>query len=166
MDVLVTLDLGSCSAALRRAVADDVRAIVDLIAADQLGATRDGANSAEDLAAYQRAFRAIDHDPAQLLIVAEAEQEVVATMQLSFIPGLARRGALRAQIEAVRVSPGYRSRGLGAAMLSWAIDEARRRDCALVQLTSDKSRTAAHRFYERLGFVASHEGMKLALLGQ
>ncbi len=89
---------------------------------------------------------------------------MVATMQLSFIPGLARHGALRARIEAVRVSPAYRGRGLGAAMLSWAIDEARRRGCALVQLTAGKSRTAAHRFYERLGFVASHEGMKLALL--
>ena len=163
MDVLAKLDLGSSAVVLRRAQADDVTAIVDLIAADQLGATRDGAQTAEDLAAYQRAFRAIDDDPAQLLVVAEARQDVVATMQLSFIPGLARRGALRAQIEAVRVSEAYRGRGLGAAMFSWAIDEARRRGCALVQLTTDKSRTAAHRFYERLGFVASHEGMKLAL---
>ena len=163
MDVLAKVDLGSSAVVLRRAQADDVTAIVDLIAADQLGATRDGAQTAEDLAAYQRAFRAIDDDPAQLLVVAEARQAVVATMQLSFIPGLARRGALRAQIEAVRVSEAYRGGGLGAAMFSWAIDEARRRGCALVQLTTDKSRTAAHRFYERLGFVASHEGMKLAL---
>ncbi len=163
MDVLAKLDLGSSAVVLRRAQADDVTAIVDLIAADQLGATRDGAQTPEDLAAYQRAFRAIDDDPAQLLVVAQAGQEVVATMQLSFIPGLARRGALRAQIEAVRVSEAYRGGGLGAAMFSWAIDEARRRGCALVQLTTDKSRTAAHRFYERLGFVASHEGMKLAL---
>jgi len=84
-------------------------------------------------------------------------------MQLSFLPGLARRGALRAQIEAVRVRDDFRGGGLGAAMLAWAIDEARRRGCALVQLTTDKSRTSAHRFYERLGFVASHEGMKLTL---
>jgi len=96
-------------------------------------------------------------------VVAESGPDIVATMQLSFIPGLARHGALRAQIEAVRVHEAYRSRGLGAAMLNWAIAEARRRDCALVQLTTDKSRTSAHRFYERLGFVASHEGMKLAL---
>jgi GNAT superfamily N-acetyltransferase len=163
VDVLVTVDLGSAAVVLRRAMAGDVPAIVDLIAADQLGATRDSARTAGDLAAYQRAFLAIDCDPAQLLVVAEAEQDVVATMQLSFIPGLARRGALRAQIEAVRVSEAYRGRGLGAAMISWAIDEARRRGCALVQLTTDKSRTNAHRFYERLGFVASHEGMKLAL---
>ena len=163
MDVLATLDLGPSAVVLRRALAADVPAIVDLIAADQLGATRDGAQTAEDLAAYQRAFRAIDDDPAQLLVVAEAEQAVVATMQLTFIPGLARRGALRAQIEAVRVSQAYRGGGLGAAMFSWAIDEATQRGCALVQLTTGKSRTAAHRFYKRLGFVASHEGMKLAL---
>jgi GNAT superfamily N-acetyltransferase len=84
-------------------------------------------------------------------------------MQLSFLSGLARRGALRAQIEAVRVHEAYRNRGLGAAMFTWAINESRRRHCTLVQLTTDKSRTPAHRFYERLGFVASHEGMKLSL---
>jgi GNAT superfamily N-acetyltransferase len=86
-------------------------------------------------------------------------------MQLSFLPGLARRGALRAQIEAVRVADDYRGRGLGGQMFGWAIEEASRRGCALVQLTSDKSRTAAHRFYQRLGFVASHEGLKLKLAG-
>jgi GNAT superfamily N-acetyltransferase len=163
VDVLARFDLGLSAVVLRRATGDDVPAIVDLIAADQLGATRDGVRTAEDLAAYQRAFRAIDRDQAQLLVVAEAGPDVVATMQLSFIPGLARRGAWRAQIEAVRVSRAYRSHGLGAAMFRWAIDEARRRGCALVQLTTDKSRISAHRFYERLGFVASHEGMKLAL---
>ena len=84
-------------------------------------------------------------------------------MQLSFLPGLARRGALRAQIEAVRVHQAYRNRGLGEALFTWAIDESRRRHCALVQLTTDKSRTSAHRFYERLGFAATHEGMKLIL---
>jgi GNAT superfamily N-acetyltransferase len=116
-----------------------------------------------DLAAYEVAFRAIDADPAHILLVAESAGQVVGTMQLSFLPGLARRGALRAQIEAVRVAESTRGTGLGTAMLQWAIDEARRRGCALVQLTSDKSRTSAHRFYERLGFVASHEGMKLKL---
>jgi GNAT superfamily N-acetyltransferase len=161
--VLATLYLGSSGIFLRRARADDLPAIVGLIAADQLGATRDGVQTAEDLAGYQRAFRAIDGDPAHVLVVAESGHEVVATMQLSFIPGLARRGALRAQIEAVRVHEAFRSHGLGAAIITWAIDEARARGCALVQLTTDKSRTDAHRFYERLGFVASHEGMKLSL---
>jgi GNAT superfamily N-acetyltransferase len=96
-------------------------------------------------------------------VVAETDGRVVATLQLSFIPGLSRRGALRAQIEAVRVAPAERSQGLGQALFTWAIAEARRRGCTLVQLTTDKSRTDAHRFYERLGFVASHEGLKLSL---
>jgi len=163
VNVLRVLDLDSSSVVLRQAKADDLPAIVDLIAADQLGAARDGVRTAEDLAAYRRAFRTIEQDPAHMLVVAESGQDIVATMQLSFIPGLARRGALRAQIEAVRVHEAYRGHGLGAAIFAWAIDEARQRDCALVQLTTDKSRTGAHRFYERLGFVASHEGMKLAL---
>ncbi|HKD89893.1 MAG TPA: GNAT family N-acetyltransferase, partial [Streptosporangiaceae bacterium] len=106
---------------------------------------------------------AIDADPAHTLVVAEQAGEIVGTMQLSFLPGLARRGALRAQIEAVRVAESNQGSGLGSAMIGWAIDEARRRGCALVQLTTDKSRRDAHRFYQRLGFVASHEGMKLAL---
>ncbi len=163
METLETLDLGSSPVILRRAQASDLPAVVDLIAADQLGATRDGVQTAGDLAAYQAAFAAIDRDPAHLLIVAQSGPDLVGTMQLSFLPGLARRGALRAQIEAVRVQEAYRNRGLGAAMITWAISESRRRQCALVQLTTDKSRTTAHRFYERLGFAASHEGMKLAL---
>ena len=84
-------------------------------------------------------------------------------MQLSFIPGLARGGATRLQIEAVRVRSNLRSNGLGGAMITWAITEGRRRGAKLVQLTSDESRAAAHRFYERLGFEASHLGFKLSL---
>ncbi len=148
---------------LRRARARDVPAIVRLLAADQLGVTRDGADDAEALQPYLRAFEAIDSDPAHLLVTATAGPDVVGTMQLSFLPGLARRGALRAQIEAVRVTASRRASGLGTAMITWAIDEARRRDCTLVQLTTDKSRADAHRFYARLGFTASHVGLKLAL---
>lgn len=143
---------------LRRAERGDLPRLLELLAADQLGVHRE---SADDIAPYEAAFAAIDADPAQLLVVAEAEGGVVGTFQLTFIPGLARRGALRAQIEAVRVAAEYRNRGLGAAMMRWAIDEARSRGCALVQLTSDRTREDAHRFYERLGFVASHEGFKL-----
>ena len=157
------LETSTGPAILRRATPADVTAIIELIAADQLGTTRDGVRDDEDLAAYRTAFRAIDADPAHLLLVAESAGEIVGTMQLSFLPGLARRGALRAQLEAVRVADSWRGSGLGGAMMRWAIDEARRRGCALVQLTSDKSRTDAHRFYSRLGFVASHVGMKLAL---
>lgn len=155
------LDLGPV--VLRRAGAADVPAIAGLLAADQLGATRDGVRDAADLAAYERAFRVIDGDPAHLLLVAESPDGIAATLQLSFIPGLARRGSLRAQVEAVRVANGYRGSGLGTAIFEWVIGEARRRGCSLVQLATDKSRTDARRFYERLGFAASHEGMKLAL---
>jgi GNAT superfamily N-acetyltransferase len=163
MDVLTEIDLASALVTLREARSGDVPELVSLIAADQLGATRDGVRDAADLAAYTAAFEAIDADPAHILVVAEAAGEIVGTMQLSFLPGLARRGALRAQIEAVRVAESSQGSGLGTAMIGWAIDEARRRGCALVQLTSDKTRLDAHRFYLRLGFVASHEGMKLAL---
>ncbi len=163
MDTLAVLASGPERVVLRRAQRDDVPAIVELLAADQLGATRDSVRDDTDLAAYEAAFSAIDADPAHILLVAESGGQVVGTLQLSFLPGLARRGALRAQIEAVRVSESTRGSGVGAAMLRWAIDESGRRGCALVQLTSDKSRTSAHRFYQRLGFVASHEGMKLKL---
>lgn len=144
---------------VRRAVRADVPAIVGLIAADQIGAARDGG---ADLEPYERAFATIDGDPAQLLVVVtEPGGEVVATLQLTVIPGLARRGSLRGQIEAVRVRADLRGRGLGQALLTWAIDEARRRGCTLIQLTSDKRRADALRFYDRLGFTASHEGLKL-----
>ena len=145
---------------LRRATIDDVAAVVGLIADDQLGATRDDPG---DLTAYLRAFAAIDADPAQLLVVLEDGDAVVGTMQLSFIPGLSRRSATRAQVEGVRVAASQRGRGLGVQMVRWAVQEASRRGCALVQLTTDKSRVDAHRFYERLGFTASHEGFKLSL---
>lgn len=162
--MLAQLRVENASVALRRAVVGDVPAIVRLLAADQLGTTREGLVADEDLSPYLKAFGLIDADTSHLLLVAADGAQIVGTMQLSFLPGLARRGALRAQIEAVRVGADYRSRGLGAALFDWAIQEARRRDCALVQLTTDKSRTNAHRFYEQLGFIASHEGLKLDLL--
>jgi GNAT superfamily N-acetyltransferase len=96
-------------------------------------------------------------------VVAVSSGAVVATCQLSFLPGLARGGAVRLQLEGVRVREDYRNEGLGRAMVEWAVGEARRRGCALVQLTSDKRRSDARRFYERLGFVASHEGFKVQL---
>jgi GNAT superfamily N-acetyltransferase len=163
MDPLAEIDLDASRVTLRTARREDVPALVGLLAADQLGATRDGVRDDADLAAYTAAFEAIDADPAHVLIVADLAGEIAGTLQLSFLPGLARRGALRAQIEAVRVSESCQGSGLGTAMMRWAIDEARRRGCALVQLTTDKSRLDAHRFYQRLGFVPSHEGMKLAL---
>jgi GNAT superfamily N-acetyltransferase len=163
MDTLTSLANAQGRVLLRTATEADIPAVVDLIATDQLGATRDGVRDEADLAAYLAAFRCIDADPAHLLVVAEQDGQLVGTFQLSFLPGLARRGALRAQIEAVRVAANQRGAGLGAAMMGWAIDESRRRGCAVVQLTSDKTRVDAHRFYAGLGFVASHEGMKLFL---
>lgn len=148
---------------LRRAEIADLPALVALLAADQLGASRDGIDGADGLAPYERAFAAIDADPAHLLVVGTRGGDVVATLQLSVLPGLARRGATRMQIEAVRVRSDLRGLGLGKALLRWSVDQARARGCALVQLTSDKSRHEAHRFYGGLGFVASHEGFKLRL---
>lgn len=148
---------------LRRAEVADLPAIVALLAADQLGASRDGADGTDGIAPYERAFAAIDADPAHLLVVGTRGQDTVATLQLSVLPGLARRGASRMQIEAVRVRSDLRGLGLGEALLRWSVERARVQGCALVQLTSDKARTEAHRFYGRLGFVASHEGFKLSL---
>ena len=108
-------------------------------------------------------FEQVDADPNQVLVAAVADGEVIGTLQLSLVPGLSRAGSLRGQIEGVRVRADRRGRGIGAALLRWAIDEARRRGCALVQLTTDKSRRDALHLYERLGFVASHEGLKMAL---
>ncbi|RAN72591.1 hypothetical protein B5P43_32155 [Bacillus sp. SRB_336] len=148
---------------LRRAVESDVGPIVDLMARDQLRAAADSA-APERRAPYLAAFHAIDADPAHLLCVVDDDAgSVVATMQLTLLPGLARGGATRLQVEAVRVDDRLRGNGLGSAMMKWAVAEARHRGAALVQLTSDLSRHDAHRFYERLGFVHSHAGFKLVL---
>jgi GNAT superfamily N-acetyltransferase len=145
---------------IRRARHEDIGAIVRMLADDQLGAARD---VPRDLKPYLRAFEQIDADPNQVLVVVISDDEPVGTLQLTVIPGLARCGALRGQVEAVRVRSDHRGSGLGADLMRWAIDESRRRGCALVQLTSDVSRTDAHRFYERLGFIPSHTGFKLKL---
>lgn len=146
---------------LRRATAEDIPALVAMLADDPLGAGRETGDG--DLAPYRRAFELIDGDPAHVLLVAVEGDEPVGTLQLSVLPGLARRGGSRGQIEAVRVAARARGRGLGTVLIGWAVEEARRRGCSLVQLTTDKRRTDARRFYERLGFVASHEGMKLVV---
>jgi GNAT superfamily N-acetyltransferase len=144
----------------RRATADDVPAIVALLADDPLGAGRE---NPQNLAGYLAAFDRVDADPGELLIVADRDGEVVGTLQLTFLHGLSRQGATRAQIEAVRVKAEARGEGLGARLIEWAVAESRRRGCHLVQLTSDRSRDGAHRFYERLGFTGSHVGYKLTL---
>jgi ribosomal protein S18 acetylase RimI-like enzyme len=158
-----TLSAGTTRYGLRRAVADDLPAIVTLLTDDPLGRERE----ATDLEPYRRAFAAVDADPAHLLLAVTDEPDgagtVVGTLQLTVLPGLSRGGATRLQVEAVRVGAGHRGSGLGTAVLAWAVAEGRRRGCALVQLTTDTSRPGALRFYERLGFTASHVGLKLAL---
>ncbi len=145
---------------VRTATREDVPAIVALLVDDPLGATRE---SEGEQAAYLTAFEAIDADPAHELVVLEDDGEVIGTLQLTLLPGLSRGGALRAQIEAVRIASSRRGQGLGEDLFRWAIDESRRRGAVIVQLTTDASREGAHRFYERLGFVACHVGMKLPL---
>jgi GNAT superfamily N-acetyltransferase len=145
---------------IRPATIDDVPAIVAMLADDPLGATREG--DPGDLG-YQMAFLEIAADPQQKLVVGVLGAEVVATLQLTIIPGLSRKGSKRALIEAVRVRSDQRGAGLGRRIIGWAIDEARSNNCVVVQLTSDRSRVDAHRFYESLGFESSHLGMKLAL---
>ena len=148
----------------RSAERADVPAVLGLLADDEI--TRDrgfGVVPEQVDAAVWAAFEAIDADPGNELIVAEADGEVIATCQLTFTPGLSRGGAWRMTIEAVRVRTDRRGGGLGRQLMTYAIERARDRGCRMVQLTTDKRRTDAHRFYERLGFVASHEGMKLKL---
>lgn len=149
---------------LREARRADLPAIVRMLADDRLGRTRE--SYGEPLPQpYGEAFEAIAQSADTRLLVAEVEGEIVGTFQIYFLPGLARMGALRAQIEAVRVADSHQRRGIGRRMMFAAIAMARARGCKMVQLTTDKSRTDAHRFYARLGFVASHEGMKLMLDG-
>ncbi|MGH3737939.1 MAG: GNAT family N-acetyltransferase [Micromonosporaceae bacterium] len=144
----------------RDATEADLPALVALLADDVLGKARDF-TVVDD--AYRRAFADIDADPRNRLIVADDAGEVVGCMQITYIPGLGRHGAERSLIEAVRVRADRRGQGLGRELMNWAIEAAKLRGCALVQLTTDKSRQDAHRFYLGLGFVASHEGMKLKL---
>lgn len=145
--------------AARRA---DLERIVALLADDAIGATRDDASLPLD-DGYIRAFETLDNDPNQVMAVAELDGAIIGCLQLTFIPGLTRKGAWRGQIEGVRIAANLRGRGHGAAFFDWAIEHCRTRGCVLVQLTTDLRRDGAHRFYERLGFEATHTGMKLVL---
>ncbi|MEO0359596.1 MAG: GNAT family N-acetyltransferase [Pseudomonadota bacterium] len=145
--------------AFREASRDDVEAIAALLSDDVLGKRRE----ARDLDRYRAAFDAMAAEPNNTLIVGEAEGRIVAVYQITFISGLSRGGARRAQIEAVRVAADARGRGLGEALMRDAEARARAEGCALVQLTTDRARVRAHRFYDRLGYVASHFGYKRAL---
>ncbi len=147
---------------IRRATAADLPRVVALFGSPD-GNARDQAASASDPRCYVDSLAEIASDPNNALIVAEVDGEVAGAFQLTIIPYVAYRGGRVAQIETVYVDAAMRGRGIGEAMMRWAIDEAKRRGCFRVQLTSNKSRTRAHALYARLGFVATHEGMKLSL---
>ena len=147
---------------IRPATADDVPAIVALLAEDQLGQHREQVDGPPD-PAYARAFADIAASPNDQLVVGVEDGTVVATLQLTLIPYLSHRGSRRALVEAVRVAADRRGHGLGEQLMRWAEDRAREAGCRMVQLTSNKARDDAHRFHTRLGYVASHEGFKLDL---
>ena len=142
----------------RRAVRGDLPRLLELLADDELGKNREGVGSSDPI--YKAAFDVIDRDGNQHLLVGEISGRVIAMLQITFIPGLSRRGASRANIESVRVDSALRSQGIGAWLIERALELARTRGCRIAQLTSDKRRTEAHAFYARLGFAATHEGFK------
>jgi len=144
----------------RPATEKDIVSIVSMLADDELGAKRE--NFVDPIpAAYTNAFEQINTDSNQELIVVEEENEIVGTLQLSFIQYLTYQGGVRSQIEAVRIRKDKRGGGLGEKMFLWAIDRAKERGAHLLQLTTDKQRPDALRFYEKLGFKGTHEGMKM-----
>lgn len=158
--VLDTVVVGDARFTLLRADESDLPELIALLADDVLGATRESA----DLEPYRQAFGEIDEDPRQLLLVVRDDASRLAgTLQLTLIPGLSRGGTKRLQIEAVRLAAHVRGGGLGTALFAWAHDYGRRHGAGLAQLTTDKSRGDAQRFYERLGYASSHEGLKLPL---
>jgi GNAT superfamily N-acetyltransferase len=160
--VTIKLHAADSKLSFRRAERSDVPHIVRLLADDPLGSKRERFEAPLPQS-YLRAFDAIDADPNNELVVACLSGQVVGVLQITFIPYLTYQGGWRALIEAVRVDAKLRASGIGKAMFQWAIQRARERRCHLVQLTTDKARPAAKGFYESLGFVASHEGMKLHL---
>jgi GNAT superfamily N-acetyltransferase len=145
----------------RHATAADLPFIVHLVALDDVSDMKMDDPERLDDPVYTEALAAIDADPNQELVIAELGGERVGTLQLTYLPGIMRRGMWRGLIESVHIVPAHRNKGLGTRMMQWAIARAREKGCGLVQLTSNKERTDAHRFYRRLGFQQSHEGFKL-----
>jgi ribosomal protein S18 acetylase RimI-like enzyme len=146
----------------RTANVDDLHTIIRLLADDELGKTREAVQDKVS-PEYQRAFEEIERLPNNELLVGVQDSTVIAVLQITYIPNLTLMGAKRAQIEGVRVSSSARGRGVGKLLFDFAFDRARKNGCMLVQLTTNKTRQDALRFYEKIGFIASHEGMKLTL---
>ena len=145
----------------RKATEHDVMAIVEMLADDELGKQRENLQYPLSLE-YKKAFKNINTDKNQELIVVENENlEIIGTLQITFIQYLTYKGGVRAQIEAVRIKKEKRGQGIGKIMFKWAINRAKERKAHLLQLTTDKKRPQAIKFYEELGFKPSHEGMKL-----
>ncbi len=144
---------------MRLARESDIESIRDLLSDDKLGRARE-VSGLEGLKKYQAAFAKIENSPDNELWVAQRNDEIVGTYQVTYIPYLSRGGNLRCQIEAVRTKSYLRGQGIGQQMMTFALEQAKRRGCGIAQLTTDKSRSDAHRFYKRLGFNNTHEGMK------
>lgn len=146
----------------RKAVENDLIALVEMLADDELGAKREDTSLPLN-EAYLQAFNAIILDPNNKLMIVECEKSIVGMLQLTFIPYLTHTGSWRCLIEGVRVHKNFRGQGLGSCFIEWAVEEAKKKGCSIIQLTTDKKRPNAIRFYEKLGFYASHEGMKMKL---
>lgn len=146
----------------RHATPADLPFIVALVVEDSVVPTEDAAADAIH-PDYVNALAAIDRDPNQEMFVVESDGRPIGCFQLSYIPGLMRRGMTRGQIELVHIEAASRNRGFGSQMMRWAVARCREKGCGMVQLTSNKKRLDAHRFYARLGFQQSHEGFKLFL---
>lgn len=147
---------------IREATEKDLDSIVAMLADDPLGSKRERYEQPLPKS-YREAFQAISSDPNNELIVACYEDEVIGVQQITFTPYITYQGGWRATIEGVRTSSSVRSKGIGSELINWAIQRAKERGCHLIQLTTDKTREDALRFYERLGFTATHEGMKMKL---
>ena len=146
----------------RPATAEDIEKIVEMLADDKLGSQRERFEKPLPVS-YYNAFAAIDKDPNNELIVACVNGEVIGVQQLTFIPYLTYQGGWRATIEGVRTASSIRGQGVGSQLIRYGIERAKERGCHLIQLTTDKKRPEAFRFYEQLGFSATHEGMKMKL---
>jgi ribosomal protein S18 acetylase RimI-like enzyme len=146
----------------REARGDDLQSLVELLANDVLGNKREDASKPLQHS-YIQAFEAIKRDPNNQLLIATSENKLVGMLQLTFIPYLTHKGSWRCLIEGVRVHENFRGQGCGELMFKHAIHVAKQKNCSMVQLTSDKQRPDAIRFYEKLGFTASHEGLKLSI---
>jgi len=156
-------DMSSPQVCFRIAQADDLPQIIAMLSDDEIAREREAAASAAIATAQLSAFETINNDPNHELIVGAIDAEVIAVLQLSYLPGLTYNGGWRAQIEGVRVARSQQAQGIGKLLIQHAMDLARHRQCVLVQLTTDRRRDQALAFYARIGFAPSHVGMKLRL---